>query len=308
MKAREQADFKKPWVGCVEVITGSNTAKFTSIEADKDGKVKPFPDGTNILKVGLSDLPKSAQRVIKPGMKDAKRFRIRLNADADAVDAVTPVSGMFPAKLVELGPKKKDEDARPMERFFKKGQPDESSHLEFFAVYEITQGVFRGVQLPAYFLHYKFEGIPEGEEGEGFTRFNTANTPQASQLRRLNEWAAVHGDILEEDIAWEPDDELVFKCRPEPVANILPVLEERALDADRDVNVIIEKGYIVSVQAVENYETEDDNESDEVDEAFPPTESVESVEEVVPAPAKKVAAKAKTGTKKPPTVDDDADL
>lgn len=305
MKARTQTDFKKPWTGVVEAKAGEKVVQFTSVDTIKDAgkeKVKPFPDGATVVKFNISDLPKIAQRVIKPKM-ETKKFRIRLNADGDEVEAVGPVSGTFSVKLVNLGPKKKDaDDAVPMERFFKKGQPEESSHLEFFAAYEVTEGVFKGLQLPAYFLHYKFEGVPEGEEDEGFTRYDTVDTPQASQLHRLQDWATVHGNILEEPIAWEPDDELVYECREEPIANILPVLEERALDADREVEVVMEKGYIKLVQASENYETEDE-EIDEVDEAFPPDKKVE---EVVPAP-KKVNGKTK-GTKKPPTSDDDPDL
>jgi len=303
MKAREQSEFKKKWVGVVEAKTGEKVVQFTSIDTNRDGDVKEFDGGKTSIKFNIADLPKAAQRVIKPNQKDAKKFRIRLNEDGDAVEAVTPVSGVFAAKLVELGPKKKDEDAKPFEKFFKKGQPEESSHLEFFAVYEITDGVFRGVQLPAYFLHYKFE-----DDGNGFTQYNTANTPQASQLQRLQKWGEIHGNIFDDDIAWEADDELVFACREDsPIANILPVLEERALDADRDVTVILENGYIKLVQAVENYETEDDEDGlDEVDAAFPPNESVEGVEEDVPAP-KKSTVKAKATTKKPPKHSDEED-
>lgn len=269
MKAKTQEEFKKDWVGLVKVITGDKVSRFTSVETFRDGSVKLFDADQTSLDFKIADLPKLAQRVIKPNDKTGKTFRVRLSADQDEVKMVTPASGMFSAKLKYLGPAKEGQDPQPFEKFFNKGETSETSHLEFFASYEITEGVFKGAELPAYFLHYKFEGIPEGEEDEGMTRFNTVDTPQASQLHRLQDWASVHGDILDEPIVW-PDD-----------GNVLPTLEERALDSDREFNVIIEKGYIKSVQAKENYEEVDFSDPeveadllDEVDKAFPPSEEV----------------------------------
>lgn len=280
MKAKTQEEFKKDWVGVVEIKTGDKVALFTSVETFRDGTIKAFDGDSYSKRFNLADLPKIAQRLIKPNMKDAKKFRVRLNADQDEVKMITPASGMFSAKLKYIGPAKEGQDPQPFEKFFNKGEASETSHLEFFASYEITEGVFKGAELPAYFLHYKFEGIPGGEEDEGMTRFNTVDTPQASQLHRLQDWASVHGDILDEPIVF-PDD-----------GNILPTLEERALDADREVNVIIEKGYIKSLQAKENYEEVEDG-SDEVDKAFPPVEEVKpmAIKSKVPAAkkSKKVA-------------------
>jgi len=279
MKAKTQEEFKKDWVGVVKVKTGDKVARFTSVETFRDGTVKTFDGDKKSLEFQIAELPKLAQRVIKPGMKDEKSFRVRLSADQDEVKMVTPASGMFSAKLKYIGPAKEGQDPQPFEKFFNKGEASETSHLEFFASYEITEGVFKGAELPAYFLHYKFEGIPEGEDEEGFTRFDTVDTPQASQLHRLQDWAKVHGEpsmesdggILAELIVW-PDD-----------GNILPTLEERTLDVDREVGVIIEKGYIKSVQAKENYEeVEVEEELDEVDNAFP----VEKVKPVIKSKAK----------------------
>jgi len=285
MKSKTQEEFKKDWVGVCEIKSGEKVARFTSVETFRDGTVKTFDGDKKSLDFQIAELPKLAQRVIKPGMKDAKKFRVRLNSDQDEVKMVTPASGMFSAKLAYIGPAREGQDPQPFEKFFHKGESNETSHLEFFASYEITEGVFKGAELPAYFLHYKFEGISDGEEDEGMTRFNTVDTPQASQLHRLQDWANVHGEILDEPIVF-PDD-----------GNILPTLEERALDADREVNVIIEKGYIKSVQAKENYEEveveSESEELDDVDKAFPQDDSVAVVEKVVPAVAKKVAKKAK---------------
>lgn len=307
MKAKQQEEFKRDWVGVCEVVTGEKAAKFLSVDTNKEGKVKTFSNGATELRINLSELPKEAQRVIKPNMKagNGKKFRIRLNSDGNEVKTVTPVSGVFPAKLTGLVPKTQDGAYKLIEKVYNKGESNENSHLEFLAIYSITEGVFRGVELPGFYLHYKFEGVPEGEEDEGFTRFDTVDTPQASQLHKLQQWAEVHGNILDEPIVWSDD------------GIILDVLEERALDADRPVNLIFEKGYIKSVQPVEDYEDADEEvdfsdpdvekeltEEDEVDKAFP-KESV--VVEKKPKGSSKATKTAAKKVSKAEEVDDDGD-
>lgn len=295
MKARVQQEFAKKWVGVVRIKSGDTQVKFTSVTKDKEGVVKKFPNGELEMKVKLADLPKIGQRVIRPNM-EGKQFRIRLNDDGDEVEEVGPVNGMFAAKLVELGPKKKDaEVAAPYVKFYNRGKPDENSHLEFFAVYEIVEGVFKGLKLPAYYLHYKFEGIPEGEDSEGFTRYDTVDTAQASQLHRLQAWGELHGNIFDEPIEWNEDEadvsDDVLDCfaanHQGSFANILPELEERAVSSDTDVNVVLENGYVKIVQAAENYEEAEETEKDEVDEVYPP------VKEEKKAPAKPTTKRVK---------------
>lgn len=302
MKARSQETFARRWVGVVEIKTGDSTARLTSVDTfGKDTKPKNFPDGSTSIKIKLSEFPAAAKRVIKANM-DSKRFRVRLNEDADAVETVTPVSGVFRAKLIGLGPKTKDGEYKLIKKTFNEGTEKENSHLEFLALYEIVEGAFRGVELPGYYLHYKFE---EDDEEEGFTRFNTADTPQASQLHKLMAWAETHGNgqesILEAPVRWYDVDD----------GTILPQLEERALDNDREVNLVFERGYIKSVQPIEDYEevaVEDEDESDAVDEMLDGDD-----EKVEPVRVGK-ATKSDTKVKKAPAkkakapVSDDDDL
>lgn len=294
MKAKQNQEFPKKWTGVVEIKTGETAAKLTSIDTiAKTGKIKTFPDDSMSIKIKLADFPKAALRVIKPNM-EAKRFRVRLNEDADGVENVTPVSGMYPGKLTGLGPKTKDGEFKLIKKTFNEGTEKENSHLEFIALYEITEGPFRGVETPGYYLHYKFE---EDEEDAGFTQFNTADTPQASQLHKLQAWAATHGDILDAPVRWHDVDD----------GTILPELEERALDADRPVNLIFERGYINLVQPLEDYGTDED-EDDEPDFLKEP-EVVE--EEVVPVKIKKSAqvnGKIKKAPAKKVKVSEDDDL
>lgn len=300
MKSRKQTEFAKKWVGVVQAKAGDTVVKFTSIGKDKDGVVKPFPDGETEMKVKLSDLPKIGQRVIKP-KTEGKTFRIRLNEDGDGVEEVGPVNGMFKVSFVELGPKKKDaKSATPFVKYYNKGKENENAHLEFFAVYEITEGVFKGLKLPAYNLHYKFEGVPEDDPDglEGFTQYDTADTPKASQLHRLQNWGEIQGDIFDEPIPWEEDGDVEVSEEVLDVfgdshsggfANILSILEERALEADRDLNAVLENGYIKVLQVTENYEEDESEATEEVDEVdadFLPVK-----EEKKAPPAKKSAVK-----------------
>jgi hypothetical protein len=291
MKSRTQQEFAKRWVGVVEIKTGESTAKLTSVDkVGKDGKQKLFPGDLTTLKIKLSDFPKSALRVIRPNM-DTKKVRVRLNEDADAVETVTPVAGVFPARLIGLGPKTKDGEYKLIEKTYNKDTEKENSHLEFIAMYTITEGPFREVELPGFYLHYKFEGVPEGDEDEGFTRFNTVDTPQASQLHKLQSWAEAHGNILDEPIRW-PDDGI-----------ILDELEERAIDADRPVNLVFENGWIKSVQAQETYEEVDVDDPDAVDAILD-----EEVEPVKVAKTAKADGKLKKAPAKKKVAEADDDL
>lgn len=324
MKSKTQKEFPRKWVGIVKAKAGENVVKFTSVSTLRDAKgeenVKPFPNGETELKVKIADLPKIGKRVIRPGMGD-RTFRIRFNEDGDEIEEVGPVSGLFQAKLIELGPKKKEAPALPYVRYFNKGKDNENSHLEFFAVYQIVDGVFEGLNLPAYNLHYKFEGVPEGEEDEGLTRFDTVDSPKASQLHRLQSWAEVHGGILDEPIAWNPDESSdlsneIIDCFSKDheceFANILPTLEERVLDADRDVSVVLEGGYIKIVQSSEDYGDfgDEDSEGNDEGEKSIYSETEEEFEKKFSDQKEKTKTPAPTssGSKKPKHSTSDNDL
>jgi hypothetical protein len=272
MKARSQETFAKRWTGCVEIKTGEAVAKLTSIQtAGKDGAIKKFPGDVESIKIKLEDFPKAARRLIKPNM-ESKKFRVRLDEDGLAVETVTPYSGVYRGRATGLAPKNRDGEFTLLHKVYNEGKENENKHEEFIAVYEITDGVYRGVELPGFYLHYKFEEDPENE---GFTRFNTVNTPQASQLHKLISWAEVHskhGSILDEDVRWKSEDD----------GTILEELEERVLENDREVNLVFEKGYIKLVQPVEDYEEVEDEDD---------AEDIEEVQEIIPVHIKKELAK-----------------
>lgn len=262
----KKTEYEKDTVGVVSVITGNEVAKLTMLD---EGKT--FKNGKRDIKVSLKDLPKTPK--LKPNNKTPIQLRVRMNEDDTEVKTFGPVIGLHKAKLVDLG-KRDNEDADPIpyEKFFNKGQENENSHLEFFAVYRITEGMFKGVE-SAYYLHYKFEKDEEEPELTSFS-FNTEN-PKATRGQQLLEWGYVHGGgnpgIWGEPIPWDE-------------VTILPELLDRVLEADVEVGLVFDKGYIKMVQPLDVYAEPDEDDGyisedvDEVDEEFPPVKAPKKAE------------------------------
>jgi len=221
--------FEKKLVGITTVITGETKAKFTLVED------KQFKNGTKSITLLLEDLPDHPQ--LPKNDKSGKQYRIRMNADGDEVEAITPVTGVFDMKLIDLGPRpEKDSDPMPKERVWNEGTPKENRYLEFFGVYKIVSGFYKGVQLPAYNLHYKFE---EDSQNPGFAAFTfSLQNKQATRGKQLAEWGHLHGiwevqgtDVTGTPIEW--DDE-----------TILPELLLRATKNGVMVRGVMKNGYI----------------------------------------------------------------
>lgn len=256
-------NFEKKLVGIVRIVTGKTKAKLTLQEKDKK-----FRNGEDSITVLLDELPDRPKLALDD--KAGKEYRVRMNQDGDAVEAITPVRGHYSAKLVDLGPHKEGEEPYPKDK--PNWGDSEKTHLEFFAVYEITQGAFKGVQLPAYWLHYKFE---HDKAKPGLTKFaGNFENAQSTRLFQLRDWGLAH-NLWSEDIPWDDN-------------TILPTLLDRALENDVEVEITLDKGYINLVQVPENYEA--------VDEEFPPVdEDIEDVQDKIHS----VKPSTKNGKNKP---------
>lgn len=278
--------YAKKTVGIVEVTVGETKAKFTLLEEGKE-----FAKDKKSITVLLEDLPAF------PTLTQAdsgKQFRIRMNGAGDEVEALTPVVGHFTAKLIDLGKRdSKDADPTPYEKMDNFKGKEESSHLEFFAVYKIVKGKFKGVQMPAYYLHYKFEA---DEDGNTRYAFNTEN-PKATRGHQLVSWMDVHG-LDREPIEW--DD-----------VTILPELLSRAEDNDIQVELIVKDGYIrevLPVQEDDDFEeapkkSQKERIAEITNEKF--EESTEVKVDDMFKPVKEEAKKPKKSVKKPPTEEDE---
>lgn len=290
--------FTSKLVGIVDYKSGDEKVKFTLTE---DGKT--FNGGSRAIKVDLDDLPKVPK--IKPNSEG--KLRIRMNSDGTEVEALTPVDGVFNAKLIDLGKREdKDSPPTPYVKTWNEGKPNENSYLEFFAVYEITEGKFKGVALPAYKLHYKFEeDVPANP---GFTRFaGSFASKKATRLFQLKDWGVVHGlwewnghNVEGEPIEW--DDE-----------TILPELLERAEDADKQVRIVIKNGYPTDLLPLDEEEDVEpfggDEDDDDLDDATKiEVEEPKKSKKPAPAKVKPVVGGVKKISKKSKSDEDDDDL
>lgn len=242
---KENSEYVPQVGGMATIKTGEKFALVTF----EDGN-KKFENGTNQKKIKLEDLPKYPK--IGPGSEE-KRYRIRLNKDGDAVESIFPAEGHFYAKIIDFGRRpKEDEDPQPYEKVYQQGTPKESRHLEFYATYKITKGGMKNASAP-YFLHYKFD-----DRGDGFATFiGNPDNAKATRLIQLIEWANKHG-LIDEEIPW-PED-----------GNILPTLLERALDTDREVEIIVKDGWINDILSTGSYEDGSDEEEEEKPKAKAP--------------------------------------
>ena len=271
--------FQSKLVGIVDYKSGDNKVLFTLKE---EGKT--FNGGAKSLKVNLADLPKRPK--IQPNSTGT--IRIRMSGDGLEVEALTPVVGVFNAKMIDMG-KKEDKDSHPTPyvKTWNEGKPNENSYLEFFAVYEITEGKFKGVALPAYKLHYKFEeDVPANP---GFTRFaGSFNSKRATRLFQLRDWGNLHGlwEVTRDGVEGEPiewDDE-----------TILPELLERAEETDAQIRVVIKDGYIQELLPLDEEDVEPFGD-EEVTE--PDLDNVDEILEEVGTKAVKSSVKSKAPRK-----------
>jgi hypothetical protein len=77
------------------------------------------------------------------------------------------------------------------------------------------------------------------------TRFaGNFENKKATRLFQVRDWGLAH-NLWNEDLPWDDD-------------TILPTLLDRALDNDVEVEITLDKGYIILVQASENYEEPED--------------------------------------------------
>lgn len=266
----QKESFEKKLVGIVQVVTGEKKAKFTLTE---EGKT--FKGGLKSIAVSFDDLPDRPR--LKPNSKG--EYRIRMSNDGTEVEALTPVVGVFEAELIDLGPRpEKDADPMPREKVFDEGGPKEHRHWEFFAVYKIAEGNFKGVQMPAYNLHYKFEEDSSNPGYAGFT-FSLQNK-QATRGKQLADWGHIHGvwevqgvEVMGEPIPWNDE-------------TILPELLERALNQPK-ARLIVKDGYIREVLPSEEA-PEFMDESDEVDKLLDGDEEVKAPKPNGKKPAKRV--------------------
>lgn len=197
-----------------------------------------FDNGKNYKSFDLDDMPKLPK--LEEGSKD---YFVILNPEADTVESIGPVEGLFQARFVEFN---HDEDEEPAPLDKESTNPKWPSYQYFLAFFEITKGAFKKIKIP-YFLHYKFE---ESRNNPGFVAWKgDTENPKATRLHQLVEFCEkLH--LADEPIEW-PED-----------GNVLPAFQERAESNPVGVRILVKNGYIDSLLGAEDEEPEEDEEEE----------------------------------------------
>lgn len=221
---------RKRGIATIKVVGDKCKVTFT------DDSVE-FDNGTNSKIFKLENMPRPPK--LSEGEKD---YFVVLNQDADSVEVIGPVEGLFHARFKDFNRENDDADPAPLEKdpANEKWKP----YQYFLAFFEVTKGGFKGLEIP-YFLHYKFE---ENNKEPGVVAWKgDPENRKATRLHQLIEFCEKL-DLVSEPIEW-PED-----------GNILPVLYERATEHPKEVKILIKNGYIDSLLSVDEDE-EDDEES-----------------------------------------------
>lgn len=229
---KPESQKRKSGIATIKVVEDNCKVTF------QDDSVE-FDTGKNSKKFPLEDMPKFPK--LSEGEKD---YFVVLNGDADSVDSIGPVEGVFPAKFVGFNLGRADEDKDPAP--FEKDSKNEKwpSYLAMLAFFEIQSGPFKRVRIP-YFLHYKFE---ESSSDAGMAAWKgDPENRKATRLHQLIEFCEKLG-LTDEPIEW-PDD-----------GNILPELQERGLDDPKTVRIVVKNGYMDSILSSDGDEEEEEEE------------------------------------------------
>lgn len=202
-----------------------------------DDDAVEFDNGKNSKSFELDEMPKYPKLP-----EGSKSYFVVLNQDADTVESIGPVEGVFPAHLVDFNRQDEDSDPAPLEK--ESTNEKWPPYQYFLAFFEITGGPYKKVKIP-YFLHYKFEESSENP-GETGWKGNPENR-KATRLHQLIEFCEKL-DLTDEPIKW-PDD-----------GNILPTLLERAEENPKSVKIVVKNGYIDSLLGDSSEEAEDEDE------------------------------------------------
>lgn len=220
-------------------------SKLYGLAAVKVGKsaVKiTFEESGDSFKFTLDDLPSMPK--LRPESEDT--YMVVLSSDQDAIEKIGPAEGHFPAHCVDFARPEEDADPVPVEGT-SNYNGKETKYLRFTAFWEIISGKYKGLIVPQ-FLRYKFA---EDSDGKVMWDGNPSN-PKATHLPKLVDFCEKTGCFdSETDLGEWPDD-----------GNILPELLNRILGRDKQVDLVIKKGYITDLLA-SDYEDADDDEEEE---------------------------------------------
>jgi len=185
---------------------------------DLDGKIDSF-------KVSMEELPVYPKLPTKFVLDECQ---VIYDADNEKVLAINPYNGVFLAVGIALGPRPDGEDGEPKANLvekegYKGGKP--YTVKNFHEIFKIIDhdSVFYG-STPRLFLQDKFV-----DDGNGMAGYS--GTDKSKWTVRLSKFGSAQG-LFDQDITWPKD------------GNVLPELEKRIQNNEREVQLVFEGGFI----------------------------------------------------------------
>lgn len=221
----------------------ANQAKVYGLATVKVGKSSAkitFEESGDEYKFSLDDLPSKPK--LHPESEDT--YMVVLTAEKDAVEKIGPAEGRVQAHCIDFARTEEGADPAPVEGT-SNYQGKETKYLRFTALWEVLTGKYKGLVIP-HFLRYKLEEGPDGmTQWQG-----NPNNPNATHLPKLIDFCEKTGVFDEEPNLGEwPDD-----------GNVLPLMLERIQAADKHVDLVIKKGYISDLLALDYEDADEDEE------------------------------------------------
>jgi len=201
-----------------KVRTGERTALIHDLNNEEDKRLEDF-------KVSMEDLPLYPKLPAKFTLDECQ---VIYDGDNEKVLAINPYVGVFTAVGTALGPRPDGEDGEPKAALvekegYKGGKP--YTVKNFHEIFKITDkdSVFYG-STPRLFLQDKFVATSDGMAGY-------SGTEKSKWTTRLAKFGETQG-LFDEDITMPKD------------GNVLPILEQRIQNNEREVQLVFEGGFI----------------------------------------------------------------
>jgi hypothetical protein len=196
------------------IQTGETKARIE----DLDGKVESF-------KVSIEDLPDYPKLPTKFVLDECS---VVWDADSEKVISINPYNGVFLAVGLFLGPRPDGGDGEPKANLVEKeGINGKKPYTvkNFHEIFKIVdkESIFYGTT-PRLFLQDKFV-----DDGNGMAGYS--GTDKSKWTVRLSKFGNAQG-LFDEDITWPKD------------GNVLPELEKRIQNNEREVQLVFEGGFI----------------------------------------------------------------
>jgi len=174
-------------------------------------KDKKFDTGSNEIDLNLNECPDN----VRPGI-----YIVSMSANGSTMYSIAPVEGAFVGKVDHFAAKEGEKPAP---------KTHDKYHYQYWTVVlKITQGDEKGMEVP-FTLRYWFMPVEEEIKGKTYTTVGIEVHDSKYYIPLV--------DFLKVTGVWEQG----------PIQytdNILPTLEKRMLDADKEFGFLVKEGFV----------------------------------------------------------------